>query len=234
MRPLFLEFPAAGADSLPLDLSPGNNAFLLGPDLLIAQSPHPDELDNYTITLPPSGWYDYWTGARVKGGTGKQAVENAAVADQVIEIHNSIDTLPVFVRAGAIVPEQPLVQSTEEKPSGPLTLRIYPPTDPGQACSGGLYLDDGVSYAYQKGVYLREAFICTPTAQGLTVRVFPRQGSFVPWWNQISIEVYGQTRPSASANVASITVQTSYDADHHRVTAVVPDNGKGFALTLAY
>jgi len=38
---------------------PRQQCFLLGPDLLIAQSPYPDELDNYTITLPPAGWYDY-------------------------------------------------------------------------------------------------------------------------------------------------------------------------------
>jgi alpha-glucosidase len=234
MRPLFLEFPAADRDGQPFDLSPGNNTFLLGPDLLIAQSPYPDELDDYTITLPPSGWYDYWTGARVKGTSGKQAVENSAVSDQVLLIHNSIDTLPVFARAGSIVPEQPLVQSTDEKPNGPLTLRVYPPTEPGQTCGGGLYLDDGVSYAYQKGVYLREAFICTPTTQGLTVTVFPRQGTFVPWWNQLSIEVYGQTKSFASAHLGNTAVQPTFDADHHRVTAVVPDDGRGFALALEY
>jgi alpha-glucosidase len=234
VRPLFLEFPAVAADDLPLDLSPGNNAFLLGPDLLIAPSPSPDELDTYTITLPPSGWYDYWTGARVISKAEKQAVENAAVSDQSLLIHTSPETLPVFVRAGAIIPEQPLVQSTEEKPVGPLTLRVYPPTEPGQACSGGLYLDDGVSYAYQKGVLLREAFICTQTAQGLTVRVFPQQGSFAPWWSQLSIEVYGQSKSIVSAHIGNTAVRTSFDADHHRVTAVVPDDGKGLALELAY
>jgi alpha-glucosidase len=236
MRPLFLEFPAATADAYgaPLDLSPGNNAFLLGPDLLIAQSPYPDELDNYTITLPPAGWYDYWTGARVKGATGKQAVENAAVSDQLVLIHNSVDTLPVFARAGAIIPEQPLVQSTEEKPNGPLTLRVYPPTEPGQACTGSLYLDDGVSYAYQKGDFLRETFTCARSAHGLVVKVAPRQGSFAPWWSELSIEVYGQSRPGSSAITPSGSViKTSYDAEHHRVTVSVPDDGKGFTFELA-
>ena len=48
MRPLFLEFPNGAADGGPIDLSTGN-AFLLGPDLLIAQSPYPDELDDYSV-----------------------------------------------------------------------------------------------------------------------------------------------------------------------------------------
>jgi alpha-glucosidase len=234
MRPLFLEFPTGSTDGEPLDLGPGNNIFLLGPDLLIAQSPYPDEHDDYTITLPPSGWYDYWTGERVKGSTQKQAVENAAVTDQAVLIHYPLDTLPVFARAGAIIPEQPLVQSTEEKPDGPLTLRVYPPTEPGQPCSGSLYLDDGVSYAYQKGASVREAFTCTLTAHGLTVTVTPRQGNFRPWWNHFSIEIYGQTRAAATGHLGSTTVQTSFDAARHRVTAFVPDDGKGLTLEMAY
>ena len=84
-----------------------------------------------------------------------------------VHIHRSLDTLPVFVRAGAIVPEQPLVESTDEKPQGPLTLRVYPPVQPGKDCTGSLYLDDGQSYAFQKGEFLRVAFTCHATAQGL-------------------------------------------------------------------
>ncbi|MGD0890585.1 MAG: TIM-barrel domain-containing protein [Terracidiphilus sp.] len=236
MRPLFLEFPAATADSYgaPLDLGPGNNMFLLGPDLLVAQSPYPDEVDNYSITLPPTAWYDYWTGARVQGSAQKQAVENAAVSDQVVLLHNTAETLPVFARSGAIIPEQPLVQSTDEKPQGPLTLRVYPPTKPGQTCTGSVYLDDGVSYAFEKGNFLREAFTCALTAQGITVTIAPREGSFAPWWSQLAIEVYGQSKPASSASLGNNALKANYDAEHHRVTAVVPDDGKGLTFQLAY
>ena len=61
MRPLFLEFPKGNGDGQPIDLSSGNT-FLLGPSLLVAQSPYPDEMDDYTVALPPGGWYDYCTG----------------------------------------------------------------------------------------------------------------------------------------------------------------------------
>jgi alpha-glucosidase len=239
MRPLFLEFPA-DANGEPFDLS-DSNSFLLGPDLLVAQSPYPDEMDDYSVALPPVGWYDYWTGAEVDGHTGRKAIDNSAVKQQEVHIHPTIDTVPVFVRAGAVVPEQPLVQSTEQKPDGPLTLRVYPPTRSGGDCHGSLYLDDGVSYAFQKGDFLRVAFTCSVSAHGLTVTVAPRLGSFAPWWNQLSIEVYGQGKAAASASASAAGASTetkpvsaSFDPEHHRVTAVVPDDGKGLELQLAY
>ena len=102
------------------------------------------------------------------------------------------------------VPEQPLVQSTDEKPSGPLTLRVYPPTAPGADCEGSLYLDDGVSYDFKKGDYLRVQFACRLTAQGMIVTVAPRKGTFQPWWKLLEIEVYGASKPYASAMVTGL------------------------------
>jgi alpha-glucosidase len=238
MRPLFLEFPTGG-DGEPFDLS-DSNSFLLGPDLLVAQSPYPDEMDDYSVALPPVGWYDYWTGAEVDGHAGRKAIDNTKVEQPEVHIHPALDTVPVFVRAGAIVPEQPLVQSTEQKPDGPLTLRVYPPAVTGNECHGSLYLDDGVSYAFQKGEFLRVEFTCHPTAHGLTVTVDPRQGSFAPWWKLFSIEVYGQSKAASGASTSAAgtadanPVSSKYDAAHHRITAIVPDDGKGLELQLAY
>jgi alpha-glucosidase len=138
------------------------------------------------------------------------------------------------------VPEQPLVQSTEEKPEGPLTLRVYPPTTFGAACEGSLYLDDGVSYDFKKGDYLRMQFACRLSPQGLIVTVAPRRGSFAPWWKLLSIEVYGATKPYGAANItalehsAATPVSTNFDAEHHRVTALVADDAKGLQLQLTY
>jgi alpha-glucosidase len=150
----------------------------------------------------------------------------------------------VFVRAGAIVPEQPLVESTDETPQGPLTLRVYPPLKPDQDCSGSLYLDDGVSYAYEKGEYVRMGFTCRLTAQGLTVTVAPRKGSFAPWWKELSIEVYGAARPVVGASytiqgqgggpATATPIEAGFDAEMHRVTAMIPEDGKGVELRLAY
>jgi alpha-glucosidase len=233
MRPIFLEFPDGGGDGQPLDLS-DSNSFLLGPDLLVAQSPYPDEVDDYTVTLPPVGWYDYWTGAPIQGSTGRKAIDNTSVTQPEVHLHNRVDTVPVFVRAGAIVPEQPLVQSTDETPQGPLTLRVYPPTEPGNSCVGSLYLDDGTSYAFEKGDFLRMEFTCRATARGLTVSVGPHQGSFTPWWNRVAVEIYGASKPATSTTTAGAKVSSSFDPEHHRITALVPEEGKGFELQLTY
>jgi alpha-glucosidase len=238
MRPLFMEFPNDAINGQPLDLS-DSGSFLLGPDLLIAESPFPDEVDDYSVALPSVDWYDYWTGARVVGSADTGAIDRQQSTEKKIRLHNTVSTLPVFVRAGAIVPEQPLVQSTDEKPQGPLTLRIYPPTEPGENCAGSLYLDDGVSYDFRKGDFLRMGFTCKLAAHGLTVTIAPHQGSFAPWWTQLSIEVYGAGAPAASATATldgsnASTVPISFDAEHHRLTALVPDDGKGLELQLAY
>jgi alpha-glucosidase len=239
MRPLFMEFPHGAADGGPLDLSTGN-AFMVGPDLLVAQSPFPDEVDDYAVALPPASWYDYWTGSRIDPTSGRKGIDNAAISQPEVHIHRNVETLPVFVRAGSIVPEQPLVQSTEEQPQGPLTLRVYPPTTFGADCSGTLYLDDGVSYDFKKGDFLRLKFACRLSAQGLIVTVTPREGAFQPWWKLLSIEVYGAAKPYTGATVTQLEhpganpVTTNFDAEHHRVTALVSDDPKGLQLQLTY
>ena len=238
-RPLFLEFPNGSVDGEPLDMA-DSGSFMLGRDLLVAQNPFPDEVDDYTVGLPPVGWYDYWTGARVDASTGRKGIDNAPVVQPEVRIHRTLDTLPVFVRAGAIVPEQPLVQSTDEKPQGPLTLRVYPPTAIGNDCGGSLYLDDGVSYDFRQGQFLRERFSCRVSGQGVVVTVAAREGSFAPWWKQLSVEVYGAVKPAAGATVSAINgtnagpVATGYDSEFHRITALVPDDGQGLELQLTY
>jgi len=238
MRPLFLDFPTPTADGSPIDLANGN-VFMLGPDILVAQSPYPDEVDDYSVALPPVGWYDYWTGSLVEGAAGRKAIDNTRVEQPEVHIHRSLDTLPVFVRAGAIVPEQPLVESTDEKPQGPLTLRVYPPGPGVKDCGGSLYQDDGASYAFRKGAFLRVGFSCRATEKGLAVKVESHNGSFPPWWKLLSIEVYGAAGPATGASAMldgsqPAPVTPGYDAEHHRITVLVPDDGKGLEVQVAY
>jgi len=81
--------------------------------------------------------------------------------------------LPVYVREGSILPIAPLTQSTGETPVGPLTLRVYA----GGNCHGDLYQDDGKSFAFRSGQFLRLHFSCevkpdgTPLSISLLVRV---------------------------------------------------------------
>jgi alpha-glucosidase len=205
VRPLFLEFPHATADSHPLDLDAGNE-FLFGPDILVAPPPFPEQPDSYEVKLPPGVWYDYWTGEKIQ----PVASDKNSGSGNVF-IQPRLETLPVYVREGAIVPMQPLTQSTSEIPNGPLTLRIYP----GKDCQGSLYQDDGKTFSYKQGKFLRIDFSCEVTTTGVSFHKVERHRGVQPWWTQIHLEVYGWDAPKATvtwkgnSDARSTTVDTS-------------------------
>jgi alpha-glucosidase len=220
VRPLFLEFPFANADGKPFDLEAGNE-FMFGSDLLVAPSPYPDQTDSYEVKFPASEWYDYWTGERVDRGVGR--VAGAAIKPYVVR--PELPTLPVFVRAGSILPMQALTQSTEEKPAGPLLLDVYP----GRDCSGSLYQDDGKSLAFQRGDFLRIAFTCEILSDSIKVRIGSHQGSYPAWWQQVRIEVHGWNADTALSLVSGQDkpIPATVDRAHHTVSVAIPDTGQG-------
>ncbi len=241
MRPLFLEFPEATEDKHPLDLD-APNEFLLGPDLLVAPAVYPDQPDAYSVTFPPVQWFDYWTGQRVTHSTGNvpepgsksaAAVSTGAAlgigALQSAKITPSLDTLPVYVRGGAILPTEPLVQSTEEKPDGPLELRVYP----GDQCRGDLYQDDGTTLAYQRRASLRVHYSCQVVPNGIRLTLGAHEGTFPPWWHQVRVVVYDWQSATAQASLnGKKTAPTEYDARHRSLQIVIPDTGGAQQLEL--
>ncbi len=232
VRPLFLEFPDAAADRHPMDLDSGAGAeFLLGPDLLIAPQPFPEELDDYQVELPTSGWYDFWTGERVRANPLPQPVTVALDPDSpknsrqpfAIRVTPHLDRLPVYVRAGSILPMAPLVESTNEIPHGPLTLRVYA----GDSCTGTLYQDDGKSFAYEEGSYLRMKFSCQLTQAGLQLKTSPHEGSYPAWWKEIRVEVYGWTPKDGVVTIDSTKASLKLDRGTSCAHFLIPDDGKG-------
>jgi alpha-glucosidase len=211
LRPVFLEFPATvGSD---WGVSGEGDQFMLGDELLIAppetwESPAP-----YRIGLPGPGWFDYWTGQRLASA-------------QLTETPR-LDHLPVFVRPGAMLVMQPLVQSTAEVPHGPLSLHVYP----GEHCAGHVYLDDGVSFAYRHGGYLRQAFSCADGAAALDIAFAQREGSFAPWWQQIAVVVHGWSGGSA-ARLNGKAVHGDYDAANGTLTLTIPDQARPATLRI--
>jgi alpha-glucosidase len=175
MRPVFYEFPQMLES--PCDQS---TTFLLGEALLIAPSPDLESPGPYEACLPQGVWYDYWSGEKKVSSP----VDNGS--GQRLNVTPNIASLPVFVRAGAIIPRQPLVQSTTETPAGPLTLDVYP----GEHCHGILYWDDGHSMAFEHDGYLRQKIRCTLNEDGVQVQFEARQGQFKPWWHQLAVRVH--------------------------------------------
>jgi alpha-glucosidase len=235
LRPLFLEFPHASPDGHPIDTDlPASGEFLLGPDLLIAPPPYPDELDAYEVELPSVNWYNYWTGERIPPPASAEVAtpDPLAVPDRdgqfSIRVSPELSQLPVFVRAGSILPIAPLVQNTNETPQGPLTLRVYV----GDECSGGLYQDDGKTYAFQQGVYLRMKFTCQRTAKGMLLHLSSHEGSFPAWWKEVHIEMYGFAPEQSAVFVNGKKISTPLEVEPQRFGFLIQDDGTGAEIRL--
>jgi len=237
LRTLFLEFPDATKDLHPIDLD-APAEFLFGPDILVAPAPHPDELDKYEVLLPPGIWYDYWTGERIDRSAAAESSDaeqkkgaQAQVAGQAFKpliVQPGIAVLPVYAKGGSIIPVAPLTQSTMETPAGPLILRVYM----GQDCKGTLYQDDGKSYDFMQGKFLRMDSTCSLTANKLYIHIGPHQGSYNAWWSEITIEVYGWTYSEMQAKLAGVAVNSTRNNATNSWQMTVPDNGKGLELEL--
>jgi alpha-glucosidase len=182
MRPMFYEFPQTL--TAPCDSS---NSFLFGEAILIAPSPDLESTAPYDACLPQGIWYDFWSGE-------KRVVNPAADNERakLPKITPNIATLPVYIRAGSIIPRQPLVQSTADTPVGALTLDVYP----GDNCHGVLYWDDGHSMAYEHDGYLRQTVRCTLKPDGVDLQFDARKGRFKPWWHQFSVRVHDWRGPA--------------------------------------
>ncbi|HVI04502.1 MAG TPA: TIM-barrel domain-containing protein, partial [Sphingomicrobium sp.] len=188
MRPVFYDYPRAA--NAPCDQS---MTFTLGRALLIAPPPKMESPEPYEICLPAGGWYDYWSGKLVSPVTDPRAA--ASDGDQTAHLSETpnLERLPVFVRAGTILPRQPLVQSTSQIPTGPLLLDVYPGSD----CSGTIYLDDGHSMSFTRGQYLRQKIECSLKGNELVITFNPREGKYRPWWKKIEVVVHNRSNREA-------------------------------------
>jgi alpha-glucosidase len=224
MRPVFYEYPDILGSSCD-----GSMSFLLGAKLLVAPSPAPESAADYDICLPQGRWYDYWTGLPVVPLLRGNAEHSSASARQFVRVTPALATLPVYVRAGAILPRQNLVQSTAQKPTGPLMLEIYP----GDDCEGSLYADDGHTQKYRDRDYLRQTIRCHETATGLEVEFEAREGQYGPWWPAIELNVHSWQGP-ASASLAGQSLAVQVDSDTHVLSLLVPDQNGAAQITVRH
>jgi alpha-glucosidase/alpha-D-xyloside xylohydrolase len=126
MRALFMDFPT---DLKAMDIP---DEYMYGPAFLVA--PVTEQGETHRSVYLPAGcdWYNYWTDERVRGG-------------QTIVVNAPIDILPLFVRAGSIVPMGSEVQSVDQ-PQTIASVKVYP----GANGSFTVFQDDGKTYAYEK------------------------------------------------------------------------------------
>ena len=144
--------------------------FLLGRDLLIApvyRSQAASRGWRRGIHLPQGRWFDYWDGRQVTAGAAGREV------DRKVELA----TLPLFVRAGAILPMYPAMLFDGEKPIDTVTFDLYPQG----ASEYTLYEDDGNTRQYQQGAFSTQHIAMQAPAQGrgpVQVQINAVQGQY--------------------------------------------------------
>jgi alpha-D-xyloside xylohydrolase len=145
MRALAMDFPG--------DVRARNigDQFLFGPAILVNPVTEPGANSRH-LYLPNAKWYDFWTGRAVMGGG---AIDSAA----------PLDRMPLYVRAGSILPMGPELQYSTEKPEDPIELRVYA----GSNGSFTLYEDENDTYGYEKGAYATIPFVWDDAAKTLTI-----------------------------------------------------------------
>jgi alpha-D-xyloside xylohydrolase len=152
MRPLAMDFR--------LDKRAQNvgDQFMFGPALLVNPVTEPAATERH-LYLPKTKWYDFWTGSETEGG---KAVDSPA----------PLERIPLFVRAGSIVPMGPDLQYSAEKPADPIELRVYRGADGDFT----IYEDENDNYDYEKGDYATIAIHWDDAQHALALG--ERQGKF--------------------------------------------------------
>jgi alpha-glucosidase len=226
MRPVYMEFPEIFAPGFP-GFDNVDTEFLLGSGLLIAPPPFAEMAGDYAVSYPPGTWFDFWTGDKIAPQPHNPSIVDVvnagggATLPGPRQIHPALETMPVYARGGSIIPMQPVVQNTEEIPGGPLELRVYP----GDQCGGALYLDDGHTFDYQHGKYLRQSLTCQSDTKSLRLTFHAREGSYTPWWKLIEVVIYDWPSAHAEAKFSSSTypLKTSYDEKQHALRIMLSD-----------
>lgn len=174
MRGLVMDFPG---DAKVRDI---DDEYLFGPAFLVAPVSVYEARSRDAYLPAGSAWYDFYTGQRYEGGA-------------TIKADAPLARMPLFVRAGAIVPVGPAIQYTGEKPDAPITLTVYTGADG----SFSLYEDQGSTYDYEKGAFSRIP-LHYDEASG-TLEIGQREGSYpgMPAQRRFNIRWISGATPTA-------------------------------------
>jgi alpha-glucosidase len=155
-----------------------DDQFLAGRDLLVAPVTRPGQ-EARRVYLPEGRWYDFWSHKVHQGG-------------QVIRVEAPLETVPMFVRGGAILPMGPEKNTVDAKPDAPLELHVFPGSN--GTASVELYEDDGTSEDYRNGEFSRRRV----SVQGNRVQLAAAQGSYRGPQRPLKFHFYGQGKAAAA------------------------------------
>ena len=164
MRSLWLHYPDD-----PEAVKRGDE-YLWGHDILVAPVVEKGATSR-RIYLPRGHWFDFWTNERYDGG-------------REIDRRVDLETLPLFIREGAILPLGPVKQYVNERVDGPLSITVYPGTD-GEFL---LYEDDGISFNYRKGDWMGIQLRWNDPQRVLAMHLTPGSRMRPPMRRQIQVK----------------------------------------------
>jgi alpha-glucosidase len=191
MRPMYLEFPDDEKTYQEAE------QFMWGAGLLVAPVIR-EKARSKEIYLPAGKWYKFESAAMVQGP--KQISEPVELA-----------TIPLFVREGAIIPLAPVMNYTSEKPWSPLTVQFY--ASDKKSCFS-LYEDDGRSFDYLNGSFLKTEFCQEPVSRGLVLSKKEGEGKYQPAGRELYFKVFGAGKPeSVQLNTGAGWEKAAYSFD---------------------
>ena len=210
-RPLFFEYPNDSG------LTNESSTYMWGDRLLVSPVVTSGQTAKM-VHLPTDYWYNFWSDEVVEGS-------------QLVGVNTPLETLPLFVRAGSIIPMQSVMNFVDERPLDTLTLAIYPSAS--VQARFDLYEDDGKSLAYQSGSSATTSFVQSTTMNGtmacLTLGIGTTQGTYEgkPVRRTYIAEFHGvySTPSVVRKNGSSIPQRFSLED--------LRNNGDGFFLDLA-
>jgi alpha-glucosidase (family GH31 glycosyl hydrolase) len=213
-RPMYYDYPDVQ------EAYDFTDQYMFGDEMLLAPVTTPVSEDSLlaskTIWLPQGEWIEWFTGAKLKGPA-------------VVQRSYALDEIPVFVKAGAIIPMQPKMGNTHERPVDPLILTVFP----GDSGSTRVYEDEGNSLGYQKGEFAWTAVRMTAMGERtFKIDILPREGKYpgmlskrayelqLPgWWPPQEVLCNGQTIEYSSLQGP---VGWCYDGDKLTTTIRLP------------
>ena len=182
--------------------------FMFGPALLVNPVTQPmyytvssrlvEDVDRTRLVYLPAGtdWYDFWTDQRYSGG-------------QVVEVEATLDTMPLFVRAGSILPIGPSRQHVNDLPDAPLELHVY---------GGGngrfqLYEDEGDNYNYESGAFATIQISWEERDKRLLLGKRNGQYPGMPLQREFHIVLHGSAERTIKANYAGEPLVVKFSGD---------------------
>ncbi len=214
LRPLYYDWPEEA------DAYSSKDEYVFGEQMLAAPVTVPADktsgLATESVWLPKGEWIEWPTGKHL---TGPATVERSF----------SMEQTPVYLRAGAIVPMQPPMRYTGEKPVDPLIVNVWPLAE-GATSSYAVYEDSGHSVDYQHGVYAKTPIKAMQTGDTLRVEIGPVEGGYAGMLKTRGFELrLPADWPPAAVTVNGVAVKRAgptgkggWSFEGNTLTTVVP------------